>query len=527
MKSTKRKVLIIIWKLLFQVPKSIWFLISIGVLVSFALIWYSIYLAINIFFEKTPAYGGTLREGFYQPIDTLNPFLAEKSSEKTLINLIFDSLIRPDGKGGYEYELAKSITKINQGLAYEIELKDAYWSNGNKINADDVIATFNYIKKYSNGDLYEMFKEINFEKIDNYRIKVSLPIKDNYFIQKLSFVKIIPYKIWSRYEPAEWKSKEADLISVSSGPFIFNRKYTKGDIEIYEFIRNPFYQPQPYLDKVLIYVYSDINKAYEALKSKEIDALGGIKPTYFLSISPRSFKVYKIIIPRVIGIFFNSGKVKSIEKINQLKKYLNRDEIIKETFEEFAEPSFGILSPSIAKIYKLGYEKPKNEIINANLDFSDTNLIVPDNFYFQKIGIYLSKVYKFKIKLESLENIINSIIPEKNYEALLMGISYNLPPDLSFLFNKNSNLNLTNVEDIEISKIIQEMKTGDENKFYENLENLNKKIQERLPVVFIGNNYYPYILPQKLKGFDIQYLNSPEEKFVKIEKWYINERIKW
>ena len=523
----KRKTLIIIWKLLFQVPKSVWFLILIGISISFILLWYSSHLALNIFFDKTPAYGGILKEGLYQSVDTINPLLAEKSSEKTIVNLIYDSLVRPDGKGGYEYELAKSIIKINQGLGYEIELKEAYWSNGSKITSDDVIGTFNYIKKYSSGDLYEMFKDVSFEKIDSYKVRIKIPLKDNYFIQKLSFVKIIPYKIWSKYEPTEWKSKEKELISVSSGPFVFNKKYSQNDIEVYEFVRNQFYRPLPYLEKVVIYIYPNINRTYEALKSKEINALGGIKPTYFLSISPRYFEIHKIILPRIIGIFFNSNKVKSQEKINNLKKYIKRDEIIKETFEEFGEASSEIFSPSLAKIYKFNIENIKNENINENLDFSDTNLIIPDNFYFQKIGIYLSKVYKFKIKLEPLENILSSIIPEKNYEALLMGVSYNLIPDLSFLFDKNSNLNLTNTESLEISKIIQELKAGDENKFYENLYDLDKKINEKIPVVFIGNNYYPYILPKNLKGFDIQYLNAPEERFVKIEKWYIKESIKW
>ncbi len=521
----KRRTLIILFKLLTQIPKSIWFLISLGIFLSLILLWYSVLLFFNTLFEKVPAYGGFLQEGFYQNIDTLNPFLAEKISEKTLVNLMYDSLVRPDGKGSYEYEIAKKITKIDNGLGYEIEIKDGYWSDGSKISVDDIIMTFNYIKKYTTGELYEMFKDVNFEKIDNYRIKATLPVKDNYFIQKLSFVKIIPYKLWSKYDPSEWKSKEEELIKVSSGPFIFNKKYTKNSIQIFEFIRNPYYYPAPYLDKVIIFVYPDLNKAYEALKAKEINALGGIRPSYILSISQRYFSLYNLIFPRNIGIFFNSTKFKSFEKINSFKKALDRTNLTKEVFEDFAEPSYGILSPSILERFNLKEEFKKEEI--SNLNFSDITLIVPDNFFFQKIGDYLVKNYKFKVKLEPTENLINSIIPSKEYDAILFGISYNLLPDFSFLFDKNSNLNLTLTDDVEIQKTIQELKTGDESKFSENLKKLYDKINEKAPIVFIANNFYPYILPKNLKGFNIKYLNNPAERFVKIEEWYLKEKIKW
>ncbi|MEM2555199.1 MAG: hypothetical protein QXW69_08010, partial [Nitrososphaerota archaeon] len=90
-----------------------------------------------------------------------------------------------------------------------------------------------------------------------------------------------------------------------------------------------------------------------------------------------------------------------------------------------------------------------------------------------------------------------------------------------------SNLNLTLIDDVEIQKTIQELKTGDESKFSENLKKLYDKINEKAPIVFIANNFYPYILPKNLKGFNIKYLNNPAERFVKIEEWYLKEKIKW
>lgn len=524
----KRKFIIIIWKLITQTPKTIWLLILIGIVLSAAGFLYTGNKIYSFLFEKEPTYGGILKEGFYQDIETLNPFLANKISEKTLINLIYDSLVRPDGKGGYEYELAKNIIKTEKGLNYEIELKDFYWSNGQKITSDDVITTFDYIKKYNLSELEKIFKDIEFEKIDNYRLKVKLPIKDNYFIQKLSFVKIIPAKEWRKYEPSEWKNNEEKLIKISSGPFVFSKTSNLANgVKIYEFERNKFYYPPAYLDKVIIFVYPNLNKAYEGLKVKEINALGGLRPSYFYSVSSRNYKIYNLIFPRNIAIFFNAEKIKDISKVNQLKAAVNREEIKEKIFEGFAEPSYGIFSNSLLKVLNIKTNEIEKNKQPDNLDFSNITLVIPDNFYFEKIANYLQKKFKFNIKIEDLYNINNNIIPNKNYEAILYGTSFNLLPDVAFLFKKDSILNLANFSNLEIQKIIQELETGAEENFSLNLQNLSKIVDKEAPIVFLVNNYYPYIIPKNLGGFKSIYLNNPSEKFVKIEEWYLKERIKW
>jgi len=519
-----KKVVIRLFKLVKDLKNIEWLLILSGFTLGIILIGISFWGVLNLIFEKKPAYGGILKEGVYQKINTLNPFLAENQTEKALVYLIYDSLVRPNGQGRYEYELAKNIIEINKGLGYEVELKDAYWSNGTKITADDIITTFSIIKTYSSGELYEYFKDVKLEKIDNYKVRFILPIKDNLFIQKLSFVKIIPSKEWLKYPPSQWQANEENLIKVSSGPFVFSQKYAlKTGVNVYEFVRNNYYFKKPFLDKILIYEYPDLKAAYEALKIKEINAIGGLSPSYLKSISKRSFKVEEIILPRIIALFFNAKKVKK-EVAKNLESVLNKEELIKEVFENSAEPSDSIFSPSIKKIFGLG-EIKKQYIADKNLDYSDITIIVPDNFFLIKIANYLQNKFNFKVKIESPFNIINQIIPEKNYEALLYGISYRLIPDIWPLFFPDSPLHLTNADSKEIIKKIQDLYTGDIKEFKNNLEEIDKLISEIEPIVFIGNNFYLYVVPINLKGFDLKYLNEPYERFVKVENWYLSEKI--
>jgi ABC-type transport system substrate-binding protein len=515
--------LLFIYKLFKNLSKGELILIFSGFFLSiFLLVIFFNFLIKNLPIRE-PTYGGVLKIGLTQSINTINPILAQNTSEKTIVNLIYDSLVRPDGNGSYEYELAKRITPLENGLKYELELKDVYWNNGEKITSDDVIASFDYFKNY-NEITKRLLNNIKLEKLDSTRILFNLSLKDNYFIQKISFVKIVPVKVFSKYNFDEWQKNEDELVKVSSGPFILDKKYNfKNNLQVFELVRNKFYFKKPYLDKIILYVYPDFESAYVALKVKEIDFLGSVKPSYLASSIGRKYEVKKIILPRVIALFFNSKKVnKDIKSLNSI----DRNFIVKNIFENYAEPAYSIFSPSIRKILGLNIFSAENMATNT-LDYSDVEIIVPDNFFMIKIAEYLEKNFNFKINIENIEDINNKIIPSKEYQALLYGLSFNLLPDLRAFFDPNSQFNLTEVNDNEILKIIQNLESGKVEDFKNNLENLGNLINNKEPIIFIVNPYYIYFAVKNLKGINIFYLNDPSEIFVKIEDWYIKEKIKW
>ncbi|MGC8981497.1 MAG: ABC transporter substrate-binding protein [Minisyncoccia bacterium] len=517
-----KRFFLFIYKFFKKLSKIELILIFSGIFISFLILFLFFNFLIENLETKEPTYGGILRIGLTQSINTINPVLAQNTAEKTIVNLIYDSLVRPDGNGSYEYELAKRITPLENGLKYELELKDAYWSNGEKITSDDVIGSFDYFKNYN--EITKMFlNHMKLEKLDSSRVLFILDLKDNYFIQKISFVKIVPIKIFSKYRFDEWQKNEDDIVSVSSGPFVLSKKYNiRENIQVFELSRNKFYFKKPYIEKVIFYAYPNFETAYVALKVKEIDFLGGVKPSYLTSSIGRKYNIGRLIIPRVIALFFNSKKInKDIRPINSI----DRNFIVKNIFENFAEPSYSIFSPSIEKI--LGLDKFYEKTEAQNVDYSDIEIIVPDNFFMIKIGEYLEKKFNFKLKIVNIEDINNEIIPNKNYQALLYGLSYNLIPDLRVFFDPSYTFNLTQVDSHELLKIIQNLECGKGDEFRSNLKELENLINNVEPIIFIANPYYIYFVNKDLKNINTSYLNDPSELFVKIEDWYIKEKIKW
>jgi ABC-type transport system substrate-binding protein len=532
-----RKFFIKLYKFLTSLNKLEILLITLGFIIStFLLSVFAVYSFEKIISKENKIKnGGILIEGLYQEIETLNPFLVNNNAEKTIVNLIFDSLVRTDGNGNYEFELAKDIKEIYNGLKYEIELRDdIYWSNGSRITSEDVINTFEYLNKLSNNYLQDYFSKIKIEKLDNKKILFTLPKKDNLFIQKLSEIKIIPSEVWSKYKIEDFKNKN-ELIKISSGPYFLSNEIIKDNIVIYEFSKNKFYYPKPHLEKIYIYVFKDIKTAYYALKTKKINSLGGLQPNYFEDNLSKEFKITSIVLPRVVAIFFNSKKIPSNLNIEDLNKSLNKNELAKEVFSRYAENTDYFFSPSLQNLFvnfsnknenqnieltktttTKDYEDLKNE--KKDIKFENIELTVPDSFLFNKMANYLQANLGLKIILKSITEINKKIIPNKEYQALLYGISFNLNPNLKIFFEENSVFNLTNSTNDEIIKTIQDIEIGDKKEIYNNYLKLNKQIS-KLPIIFLVNPYYIYIVPKNL-NIDIKYLNDSSERFVKIENWY-------
>ena len=135
------------WKLFFQVltkKEKIIFLSCLGCFLSSL-----IFLSFNFYFERTkivPARGGSFIEGVVGQPRFINPVLASSDVDRDLVELTFAGLMRYEKDGRIVPELIKNYQVSENGKIYEITLKDALWSDGQKITSDDVIFTIKTIQ---------------------------------------------------------------------------------------------------------------------------------------------------------------------------------------------------------------------------------------------------------------------------------------------------------------------------------------------------------------------------------------------
>jgi hypothetical protein len=461
-----------------------------------------------------PKYGGFYREGLFEPINSLNPVLPKNESEKAILNIIYPPLI--------EFDNGKIISKFLNSyyfspdkLTLSLELKDLKWSDGSKITTDDLAFSFELFKKYSSPEIASRFKNAQIKTIDQKRAEIILKLNDNYFFFSLNNLKILPEKIFSGLDLNNF---DKQVLKVGSGPFVFDSITSKGEITIIKLKRNKFYESKPYLDEIYFYVFPSTKSAFEALLLKEIDGLAGLN---YLEL-PRNifvnYNIYKIVLPRIIGLFFNSQKIDK-KIVEDLESKIDREEIKKEVFKNNAEISYGIFSTTVRRVFSLAdlHQKKNQEtgIINQSLSLKIT---VPDSYFYPEISRYLKEKYYLQTEFIEAENL-NEILASKNYQAILTGLNYDHPPFLSSFFSKLG-YNINNLNNLDLERSFQQLMIDPSIKMNEKLSETEEKILKSKLNIFLVNPYYLYFISKKFSGFDQFYLAKPEARFVKIEFWY-------
>jgi len=382
------------WKLFFQVltrKEKIIFLSCLGCFLSSL-----IFLSLNFYFERTkivPARGGSFIEGVVGQPRFINPVLASSDVDRDLVELTFAGLMRYEKDGRIVPELIKNYQVSENGKIYEITLKDALWSDGQKITSDDVIFT---IKTIQNPD-FKSPEIVNWQGVKVEKIsekKLIFKLKEPYFpfLERLT-VKILPKHIFGEIPPENFPLAIYNLQPIGSGPFKFKEiKYDKlGKIASLTLVKNENYFGKiPYLENITFFFFESEKDAIEALKRGEIQGLVVLNPQIPQLFLKNSFSLYEIALPRYFAVFFNPEKSDILEKKEvreALDLSLNKSEILAKVIENRGKI---VNSPILPEFYK--FTKPE---IESTFDLKKAKEKLKKAGFLEKDGKF------FKVKREA------------------------------------------------------------------------------------------------------------------------------
>lgn len=141
----------------------------------------------------------------------------------------------------------------------------------------------------------------------------------------------------------------------------------------------------------------------------------------------------------------------------------------------------------------------------------------------QKIGI------ETKISVYDISEIKQYVIKDRKYEILLFGQILGIIPDpFSFWHSSQKSypgLNLSNYQNKNLDKILEEIKTSADQKSVDILfKNAQKILMEDSPAIFLCNPYYVYFSSDKIKGISSGLIADPSKRFSNIQNWHINTK---
>ena len=499
---------------------------------------------IGRFTALEPQKGGVLRLGIIGRPSYINPVLAQSNDyDKDLIELIYDGLYSIDGQGKLITNLAEKTEVSEDGKAYIIFLKDnIFWHDGVAFTADDVIFTIETIQDPSiRSPLRLNWAGVVVEKLGINVIRFNLKNSYKPFLQNLT-LKIIPKHIWENIESRNFLSADYNLKPIGTGPYLFDslEKNKSGKIISYSLVSNEnYFKKEPYISKLIFRSYDNYDLAKSGLLKKEID---GFSPVLIEDVdffeSKKNIQMASLYLPRYYAVFLNlKNTIFNQKEIRQvLDSAIPRQELITEILKKQAFPLGGPFTPGFLEEefnFSPEYSLQETKEVIEQLEPSQKTFVLslPDNLELIRVANYLATCWKkigisVELQILPLATLEKEIIQTRTYDALLFGEVIGQDPDLFSFWHSSQTtdpgLNLSAYQNKELDELLEKTRqTFDEEQRINDLKTIQNILFENKPALFLYNPFYLYILPQKVKGYNIQYANLPSEKFADIENWYI------
>lgn len=243
--------------------------------------------------------------------------------EQVLIGNVYEGLLSRDSDNNVQPGLAKSWDTSKDGKTYTFHLnKNMRFSNGDKLDADDVAWSINQLKEQQYYNANQVASLDKAEAVDAETVKLTLSAPDSNLLWYLTGRPGLVFDKNATYN--------AKTEAVGSGPYTVESFDSASKMVLKA---NPKYwgtAHKPATQKVTIKFITDDNAAVNALKSGDVDVLSPVNATLAKSLDTKGYKVSAADGSDKFVLAFNCTNAKLKDKrVRQAIRYgINHKEII-------------------------------------------------------------------------------------------------------------------------------------------------------------------------------------------------------
>lgn len=535
------------------------------IILSIVVIVCTIILFRNYYLTRTtlnPQKGGVYVEGVLGTPKYLNPLLARSEVDRNIAKIIFLPLIGYDHKGELRPMLAREFKILDSGKRYDFVLDDRIsWQDGGRITADDVSFTLAILQSEGyNGPFSQSFDGVKFEPKSETEFSLILPETNSNFSSVLAEAGILPAHKLKDIKPELLDKSDFNLNPVGSGRYLLETKGAKnsGNQETVLKRAETFQKDSAgYFDQIIFRPYSSTAELIDAYKKGEINGFGGFVAPDITKIDRKTFRCYRLQIPRFTAVFLNLNKDINQElKFRQaLARAVDKGKIIQEVYGGSAEslktviPSFAPgynaeaidypydLATSIASLNELKYVDSDNDGIREKDGKKiELSIYTTDDPALQKMAALLSEEWqaagiKAKVIVIDLLTLQKTIIPSRQYDAIILGENLDYPPDPYPYFHSSqidNGLNISNYKNLVVDSLLEDARlSADPSLRAEKLKSFSGIIAEDLPVIPLASAPYLYGANVSIKGIPkLRPAGNSSDRFLEIGSWYIKTQRK-
>ncbi len=485
-----------------------------------------------------------LKLGSYSNFTQYNPiYYSVDQASQDLSKLQLQNLIEynPSSKQ-FEKALGSFLIEENSNR-FRIRLaKNMYWSDGEAIDADDVLFSFNQVylhPEYQNPLIKQNFHKVEIQKINQQEITFTIPEANIFFISNLE-VPIFP----------EHKLKNKALNQITYQDLSSSSNYQITDEEITEnYIQYNFKRHNKQGHIKNISYQAIFNKNYAIENQKDFDDLIGLN-SQDIQINKNKFSK-SVSLPRYQAVFINTENsfLKNINVRKALNMAANKKDLVKLLPDKqiIANPFFQF--DNITQIPEV-----KTDIIQNLL--KESGFVLQDKqFYYQDQAVQLTLTYpEYKINPEKNQtnqiivkhlvknfaeigitlipqkyelDVFQNLMLQKEFDLLLYGHDLGNNFDAYSFWHSsqsgNNKLNLSNLKDPLVDNLLLNLrKQSKQSHVGDLIQSLNKKLKNIVPAIFLYTENNRILIDKRVKNRKIisDYTNLAQ-RLSRINKWKI------
>lgn len=510
-------------------------------LVCACVLFFSALLVFNSrFLLLTPAYGGIIHEGIIGTPRFINPVLATNDQDNDLTTLVFAGLTKRDGNGDVILDMAESITESDDNLHYDVVLKkSAVFHDGTKLTVDDIIYTIGLIQNPAIKSPHRIeWEGVSIEKKSDTELVFSLKKPFPLFMETLS-IGILPKHIWKNLTEEQISLSDYNIHAIGSGPYAIEEITTNSGIpETVTLVAHDHYTlGRPYVDTLVIYTYQNEKYLLRAFEAGDIDRIHAISPDKVDSVSPNS--IHTSLLPRTFIVFFNPNKATFLsdkQVRTALQMAINKQEIVDTVLHKYgkvindpypfdASPSTVVYNTEQARTILSNVKSLKKasstleiKLATANTDEMKAVAEMIKNDW-EKIGV------KTTISIYEVSDLNQSVIKERDFQALLFGTITESPSDLYAFWHSSQRaypgLNISNYVSKNLDSNLEVLRTSENIPSRETAyANVKKEFSEEVPGIFLFAPSLIYITNDKVVSHLPTYSMDNSSRFALVESWY-------
>lgn len=310
---------------------------------------------------------GDWRLGYYESMDSLNPFAQNTSSAITAAGMSYEFLFSyaVDDQGpDLEHSLGKSHQVSEDGRTWTIELQDDItWSDGKPFTSADVKWTYDAVLSDPGSPLASVLRGVKRVRAPGPH-EIVLELDEPNGSIASAPIYILPAHVWSKLTKKEIQRGQNRLPAVTTGPYVIEKFDPRGDTVM---TANPRYRfGKPKANRVVWIKYGDQAAMLRDLRLEQIDATYQGRPDWVRRVAnDKRITTWSSDAPTMVAIAFNScppggagtcerpGGDANVEVVQDpairkaLGLALDRERIVDTVFDGQARPGLtGMIPPS-------------------------------------------------------------------------------------------------------------------------------------------------------------------------------------